>query len=74
MQEDKPLTQEMIQHLLDMRAKGRHERATRLYQAEKRGREIANITAVKNMLNLNFPVEAISQAIGLSIDEIKKLK
>ena len=82
MQEDRPLTQEMIQHLLDMRAKGRHEEASRLYQAKqegkeegiKAGKEEGKISIAKNLIDLNFPLEAISQATGLSIGEIENLK
>jgi len=72
---------EMVRQILEMRAKARHEEASRLYQAEKRGiekgrekgREEEKITIARNMLNLNLPLEAISQATGLSIDKINKL-
>ena len=82
MQEEQPLTEEMVQQILEMRSKARHEEASRLFQAEQRGKEEGrkegeekrNIEIAKNLLKLNFPVEAISQATGLSVSEIEKLK
>ncbi|OQA16381.1 MAG: hypothetical protein BWY64_02577 [bacterium ADurb.Bin363] len=98
MQEDQTLTEEMVQQILEMRSKARHEEASRLYQAEQRGiekgiekgkeegrkegkeegrkegEEKRNIEIAKNLLKLNFPVEAISQATGLTAGEIEKLK
>ena len=98
MQEDQTLTEEMVQQILEMRSKARHEEASRLYQAEQRGiekgiekgkeegrkegkeegrkegEEKRNIEIAKNLLKLNFPVEAISQATGLTASEIENLK
>ncbi|HPZ09655.1 MAG TPA: hypothetical protein PL110_16250 [Candidatus Eremiobacteraeota bacterium] len=78
MQEEQPLTEEMVQQILEMRSKARHEEASRLFQAEQRGKEEgrkkANISIVRNMLKLNLPVDTISQATGLSVSEIEKLK
>ena len=77
---------EQVRQILEMRSKARHEEASRLYQAKqegkeegkeegiKAGKEEEKISIAKNMINLNFPVEAISQATGLSIGEIGKLK
>ncbi len=89
-QEEQPLTEEMVQQILEMRAKARHEEASRLYQAKQEGKEEGkkegkeegikvgeekrNIEIAKNLLKLNFPVEAISQATGLTAGEIEKLK
>ena len=66
----------------EMRSKARHEEASRLFQAKqagkeegrKEGEEKRNIEIAKNLLKLNFPVEAISQATGLTAGEIEKLK
>jgi len=78
MQEDQTLTEEMVQQILEMRSKARHEEASRLYQAEQRGKEEgrkkANISIVRNMLKLNLPVDTISQATELSVSEIENLK
>ena len=86
MQEDQTLTEEMVQQILEMRSKARHEEASRLYQAEQRGiekgkeegikagEEKRNIEIARNLLKLNFPEEAISQATGLTVGEIEKLK
>ena len=78
MQEEQPLTEEMVQQILEMRSEARHEEASRLFQAEQRGKEEgrkkANISIVRNMLKLNLPVDTISQATGLSVSEIEKLK
>ena len=98
MQEEKPLTEEMVHQIIEMRAKGRHESASRLQQAEQRGikkgkeegkeesikegkeegikesGEKEKISIAKNMLKLNFPIEAISQVTGLTASEIEKLK
>ena len=78
MQEEQPLTEEMVQQILEMRSKARHEEASRLFQAEQRGKEEgrkkANISIVRNMLKLNLPVDTISQATGLTASEIEKLK
>ena len=73
-----------------MRSKARHEEASRLYQDKQEGKEEGkkegkeegikvgeekrNIEIAKNLLKLNFPVEAISQATGLTAGEIEKLK
>jgi len=73
---------EMVRQILEMRAKARHEEASRLYQAEKRGiekgiekgREEEKLTIARNMLKLNLSLEAISRATGLSIDKLNKLK
>jgi len=78
MQEEQSLTEEMVQQILEMRSKARHEEASRLYQAEQRGKEEgrkkANISIVKNMLKLNIPIDIISQATELSVSEIENLK
>jgi len=98
MQEEQSLTEEMMQQILEMRSKARHEKASRLYQAEQRGikkgkeegkeegikegkeegikegGEKEKISIAKNMLKLNFPIEAISQVTGLTASEIEKLK
>ncbi len=74
MQDAQTLTEEMVQQILEMRSKARHEEASRLFQAEQRGIEKRNIEIAKNLLKLNFPVEAISQATGLTAGEIDKLK
>ena len=65
---------ETVRQILEMRSKARHEEASRLFQAEQRGIEKRNIEIAKNLLKLNFPVEAISQATGLTAGEIEKLK
>ncbi len=90
MQEEQSLTEEMMQQILDMRSKARHEEASRLYQSEQRGikkgkeegkkegkeevKEEERISIAKNMLKLNFPLDAISQVTGLTASEIEKLK
>ena len=74
MQEEQSLTEEMVLQILEMRSKARHEEASRLYQAEQRGIEKRNIEIAKNLLKLNFPVEAIFQATRLTAGEIEKLK
>lgn len=43
-------------------------------EGKKEGEEKRNIEVAKNLLKLNIPVEAISQATGLTIEEIEKLK
>ncbi len=65
---------EQVRQILEMRAKARHEEASRLYEAKQEGKEEERTSIVKNLLKLNIPVEAISQSTGLSIDEIEKLK
>ena len=73
---------ETVRQILEMRSKARHEEASRLFQAKqagkeegiKEGEEKRNIEIAKNLLKLNFPVEAISQATGLTAGEIEKLK
>ena len=81
---------ETVRQILEMRSKASHEEASRLFQAEQRGiekgiekgkeegikagEEKRNIEIAKNLLKLNFPVEAISQATGLTASEIEKLK
>lgn len=51
---------------------------TGIYRAEERGREEGRVQAtyslVKSFLTQGFPVEAISEASGLSIDEIESIK
>ena len=74
MQEEQPLTEEMVQQILEMRSKARHEEASRLFQAEQRGKEQSRISIAKNMLKLNIPIDTISQATGLTAGEIEKLK
>ena len=78
MSEDKILTDEMIQHRIDMKARGYHEEASRLYQAKlegkKEGKKEEKISIVKNLLKINIPVEAISQSTGLSVEEVEELK
>ncbi|HNR65872.1 MAG TPA: hypothetical protein PKJ95_06240 [Atribacterota bacterium] len=74
MQEEQSLTEEMVLQILEMRSKARHEEASRLYQAEQRGIEKRNIEIAKNLLKLNFHVEAIFQATRLTAGEIEKLK
>lgn len=86
MQEEQPLTEEMVHQIIEMRAKGRHESASRLYQAEQRGikkgkeegrkigKEKVRISIVRNMLKLNLPIDIISQTTGLTASEIEKLK
>ncbi len=90
MKEEQSLTEEMVQQILEMRSKARHEEASRLFQAEQRGiekgkekgkeegrkigKEKADISIVRNMLKLNFPVDTISQVTGLTAGEIEKLK
>lgn len=73
-QEEQPLTEEMVQQILEMRSKARHEEASRLFQAEQRGKEQSRISIAKNMLKLNIPIDTISQATGLTSCEIEKLK
>ena len=59
-----------VQEILEMREKAKHDEASRLYQAERKGKlEIA-----KNMLNENMTVEIIAKLTGLSVEEINKLK
>ncbi|HPZ09656.1 MAG TPA: Rpn family recombination-promoting nuclease/putative transposase [Candidatus Eremiobacteraeota bacterium] len=43
-------------------------------EGRKEGEEKRNIEIAKNLLKLNFPVEAISQATGLTASEIENLK
>ena len=73
-QEEQPLTEEMVQQILEMRSKARHEEASRLFQAEQRGKEQSRISIAKNMLKLNIPIDTISQATGLTDSEIENLK
>jgi predicted transposase/invertase (TIGR01784 family) len=77
---------ETVRQILEMRSKARHEEASRLYQAEQRGKEEGKeegikegeekerISIAKNMLKLKFPLDAISQVTGLTASEIEKLK
>ncbi|MEQ8172267.1 MAG: Rpn family recombination-promoting nuclease/putative transposase [Candidatus Eremiobacterota bacterium] len=77
---------ETVRQILEMRSKARHEEASRLFQAKQAGKEEGKkegkeegkeeerIAIVKNMLILNFPIEAISQVTGLSVSEIEKVK
>jgi predicted transposase YdaD len=74
MQEEQPLTEEMVQQILEMRSKARHEEASRLFQAEQRGKEQSRISIAKNMLKFNIPIDTISQATGLTASEIENLK
>lgn len=69
--------------LLEGRAEGREEgraqgRAEGLEEgrAEGRseGREEMKLTIARNLLDIGFPVETISQTTGLSIEEIKSLR
>ena len=77
---------ETVRQILEMRAKSRHEEASRLYQAklegkeegiiegEERGIRKRNIEVAKNLLKSNIPVEVIAQSTGLSVEEVDKLR
>jgi len=64
---------DLIREIMDMREKGRHEEASRLYQAEKKGELQGKVEIAKNLLTMHLPLEKISQATGLSIEEINNL-
>ena len=61
---------DMIREILEMRSKARHDEASRLYQAEMKGKE----EVAKNLLEMDMPIEKISKATGISVEEIEKLK
>ncbi len=61
---------DMIREILEMRAKARHDEASRLYQAKMEGKE----DVAKNLLEMDMPIEKIAKATGISVEEIKKLK
>lgn len=60
---------DLIREIMEMREKGRHEEASRLYQAERKWK----METARNLLTMDLPLEKISQATGLNIEEIKKL-
>jgi predicted transposase/invertase (TIGR01784 family) len=43
-------------------------------EGKEEGKEEERISIAKNMLKLNFPLDAISQVTGLTASEIEKLK
>jgi len=61
---------DMIREILEMRSKARHDEASRLYQAEMKGKE----DVAKNLLEMDMPIEKIAKATGISVEEIEKLK
>lgn len=61
---------DMIREILEMRSKARHDEASRLYQAEMKGKE----DVAKNLLEMDMPIEKIVKATGISVEEIEKLK
>jgi len=60
---------EYIRELLEMRSKARHDEASRLYQAEMKGKEEVAKKAYKKGQSIEF----ISEITGISIEELKKI-
>jgi predicted transposase/invertase (TIGR01784 family) len=76
---------DMIREILEMREKARMDEDSRLWHAEQKGieegkakgkvegKQERNIEIVRNLLNINMPVEQIALVTGLSVEEIQKL-
>ncbi|MBC8061306.1 MAG: PD-(D/E)XK nuclease family transposase [Clostridiaceae bacterium] len=51
-----------------------HDEATRIEEAEERGKKESSINIAKNLINIGLDEEAIVNATGLTIEEVAKLK
>jgi len=65
---------EYIRELLEMRSRARHEEASRLYQAEMRGKEEERIEIARKMLQEGLKLESIVKFTGMSIEDIQKIQ
>ncbi len=62
--------------------KARRDEKSRIYYAEKRGKEAGKIEGkiegaieiAKNLISMDLPLEDVAKATKLSIEEVKKLK
>lgn len=61
---------ELIREIMEMREKGRHEEASRLYQAERKGRE----EIIKKFLARGFSIEEISEITDIPLEEVRKIR
>ncbi len=64
---------EYIRELLEMRSRTRHEEASRLYQAEMRGKEEGLIEVARNAHKEGQSIEFISKITGLTIEKLKQI-
>ena len=51
-----------------------HDEATRIEEAEERGKKEGSINIAKNLINIGLSEEAIIKATGLNKEEVEKLK
>jgi hypothetical protein len=64
---------DMIREILEMRERGRHEEATRLYRAEQKGMEKGKIELAKEVYKEGYPIEKLAAKFNLSVDKMKEL-
>ena len=68
---------DMIREILEMREKGRHDEATRLYRAEQKGMEKGmekgKIELARELYKDGYPIEKLAVKFNVSVEKMKEL-
>ncbi len=60
---------DLIREIMEMREKGRHEEASRFYQAERKWK----IEMAKELYKDGYPIEKLAAMLKISVEELEKL-
>ncbi|MEQ8190441.1 MAG: Rpn family recombination-promoting nuclease/putative transposase [Candidatus Eremiobacterota bacterium] len=64
---------DMIREILEMRERGRHEEATRIYRAEQKGMEKGKIELARELYEDGYPIEKLAAKFKVSAEKMKEL-